>query len=100
MPHVLLEAMACGLPVIASRVEGVAEVLGPLEEHQIVDPQDTTSFVESVVALAQNRDLAISLGQRNQRHVAENFSLDGLCAAYAELYRTPDQCHPKQLGKK
>ena len=100
MPHVLLEAMACGLPVVASRVEGVAEVLGQLVEHQTVDPHDETSFVDSVVMLAKNRDLARSLGHQNRQHVTENFSLDQLCTAYAELYRTPDQCHRKASEKK
>ena len=34
MPNVLLEAMACGRPVVCSAAEGVAEVLGPLAEPQ------------------------------------------------------------------
>ena len=76
--------------VIISGGENISsvEVEGVLYRHPAVGDA-------AVVALADDRNLALSLGQRNRHRVAQHFTLDGLFSAYAELYRTPDQCHPK-----
>ena len=87
MPNVLLEAMAARLPVVATRVEGVAEVLGPNAAEQAVTPGDDSAFVRQVVSLARPADArGAGLGQENYRRVAEHFSLAAMIGAYAALY--------------
>lgn len=87
MPNVLLEAMAAGRPVVATRVEGVPEVLGPLADIQAVAPGDADAFIASVLKLASQPGEAAAWGDRNRQRVAEHFSLDAMVDRYADLYR-------------
>ena len=100
MSNVLLEAMACRRPVVAHRVHGVAEVLGQLADQQTVEPGHPTDFVQQIVSLCSNRELATHLGEANCRRIEQHYTIDRLCAAYAQLYRTTDQCHLNRPGNK
>jgi glycosyltransferase involved in cell wall biosynthesis len=86
MPNVVLEAMAAGLPVVATDVEGVAELLGPNREHQTVTYGDTASFAQKVTRLLGDRDLAKRLGQANRQRAEQHFSIDATVRAYESLW--------------
>lgn len=86
MPNVLLEAMASGRPVLATRTEGVLELLGPLADDQSVDVGDAAAFGSKLVRLVETPAAAIALGQQNRQRVAERFSLDAMVSAYEGLY--------------
>ncbi|MCS7306621.1 MAG: glycosyltransferase [Thermoguttaceae bacterium] len=86
MPNVLLEAMASGLPVVATRVEGVAEVLGPLYEQQTVAYGDTVGLADRLARILADPAWAAYLGQENQRRVRQQFSLDRMVQAYQQLW--------------
>jgi len=73
----IAEAMACGLPVVASRLGGVPEVVGSLGE--LVDPQsDEASYVEAlgraVVGLLDNPARRAELSRQGQEQVRAEFS--------------------------
>jgi len=84
MPNVLLEAMASGRSVVATRVEGVLELLGPDADVQSADLGDESSFVARLLSLA--RSPSSTLGQCNQSRVNDHFSLEKMISAYANLY--------------
>jgi glycosyltransferase involved in cell wall biosynthesis len=86
MPNVLLEAMAAGRPVVATAVEGVAEVLGAAAEEQMSPACDSQLFTDKTVAIINDRNLALRLGSENQRRVCERFSLGAMVTAYERLY--------------
>jgi glycosyltransferase involved in cell wall biosynthesis len=86
MPNVLLEAMACRLPVVAMDVEGVSELLGPNREEQTAPAGNMQVFVEKLVAIASSAELRARLGAENRRRVEASFTLDAMAAAYAALY--------------
>ena len=86
MPNVLLEAMASRRPVVATRVEGVAEVLGPLAESQSVEWGDAAGFAAKVTTLALDSQLAESLGRANADRVERHFTLDAMVQTYESLY--------------
>lgn len=86
MPNVLLEAMAAGLPVVATQTEGVIEVLGPLAEKQSCRFGDLEQFAKLILNIANNRNLAEQLGQQNRRRVAEQFSLDAVVRQYEAFF--------------
>ena len=48
MPNALLEAMASGLPVVATDIEGVAELLADGDRQQVVPAADSEAFVRQV----------------------------------------------------
>ncbi len=88
MPNVLLEAMASGLPVVASDVEGVAEVLGPLAAEQTVPPLDTGALASHIAGILEHRAAAERLGAANRARVEQHYSLDAVIDAYERLYRS------------
>ncbi len=88
MSNVLLEAMACGKPVVATGVEGVAELLGPGSSVQVVAPQCWVEAAGRIVLLCRNPLLAREIGVSNQARVAIHFSLRAMVERYAEAYRT------------
>lgn len=86
MPNVVLEAMASGLPMVATDVEGVREALGPDSAEQIVPLDNPHDFCQKLMAIAGDRKLAARLGERNRARVAAEFSLTGMIAKYEQLY--------------
>ena len=88
MPNVLLEAMACGRPVVCSAAEGVAEVLGPLADSQTAPIGNLQVLVRKTLAIIHNPDLARQLGRQNQQRVRDHFSLDEVVRRYAALFET------------
>ena len=87
MPNVVLEAMALGKPVMASRVEGVVELLGPAAQEQTAAWRDTDVFVEQLVALALDPARCEQLGKLNQARAREHFAAQQMVAGYARLYQ-------------
>ncbi len=88
MPNAVLEAMASSLPVVATKAAGVVELLGPLADRQTVEIGDGDALTNAIVQIADQPALAAELGQANRRRVAEEFSLERMVQAYAQLYRS------------
>jgi len=83
MPLVLLEAMACGLPVIATNVGGVPEIIeGGCGE--IVPPNDATALASAIVAFSR-RNLS-ALGGEIRRIVAQKYSWETNVKRLIEIY--------------
>ena len=80
MPNVVLQAMAAGLPIVSTPVEGVTELLGDAAAEQIAEIDE---FVERLIAVPQ----IPGLGKRNQERAAEHFSMEQTVAAYETLFR-------------
>lgn len=86
MPNALLEAMAAGCPVVASDVEGVAEILGEQSREQLVPPGDAAALSRAIVRMLSNPRHAAELGDRNRRHVVTHFSWDRVTNLYESLW--------------
>jgi starch synthase (maltosyl-transferring) len=86
MPNVVLEAMASRLPVVATRVEGVAELLGPATDEQTVDYGDSQALSEKLVKYVENRESAAELGAKNRGRVVEHFGIERMVRAYEDLW--------------
>lgn len=88
-PNVLLEAMAAGLPCVATRVGGVPEMLADGESGYIVAARKPAAIAQRIGALLADRDLAASLAQAGRARVERDFTrdvrLDRLRALYCGL---------------
>jgi glycosyltransferase involved in cell wall biosynthesis len=85
-PHALLEAMASGLPVIATSVGGVPEIVTDNETGILVPPSDPDAIRDAVLRLMDDDSLA-DLLRRNARALVESAFTDRLAAAaYLSLY--------------
>lgn len=88
MPNVVLEAMAAGLPVVATAAEGVQELLGPAAEGQVVEIDDHRGFCDAVQSIVSNKLLGNGLGKSNQARAEECFSLSSMVRAYENLWES------------
>jgi glycosyltransferase involved in cell wall biosynthesis len=86
MPNVLLEAMASGLPVVATRVEGVDEVLGEFAAEQSVAVEDREGFIGHILSILSSNQKQKELGRGNLKRVQKHFSIERMIDGYLESY--------------
>jgi glycosyltransferase involved in cell wall biosynthesis len=77
MPNAVMEAMAMGLPVVASAVDGTCELIGDGVSGYLLPPGDVDAFAERIRELMEDSDLAHQLGEKAHRDVLERFGMDG-----------------------
>jgi glycosyltransferase involved in cell wall biosynthesis len=91
-PAVLKEAMACGVPVIASNISGVREVVRPEEEGILVPPGDPGALSGAILSLARNPNRCAELASRGRRRSLV-FGVDRMVeqteAVYSDLLSEP-----------
>jgi glycosyltransferase involved in cell wall biosynthesis len=85
MPNAVLEAMASGLPVIATAVGGTPEAVQHGSTGWLVTPGDVQEFVKHAAYVTQNRDAATEMGRRARRRIEEEFSLKVTTQAIEKL---------------
>ena len=86
MPLALLEAMAAGLPAIATGVGGVTEVLEDRKTGLLVPPGDSGALADNIIAVLRNPPLAKELGEAARHMAASRYSLPGMVRAYESVY--------------
>ena len=86
VPAVVFEAMAMGLPVVASALPGNSELLG--EDYDgLVEPRDSVeSYVEELAKLAEDRSYKESHGEELRARAREHFSLELMADGHAAIY--------------
>jgi N-acetyl-alpha-D-glucosaminyl L-malate synthase BshA len=82
-----LEAMSCGVPVIASRVGGVPEVVIDGETGLLAPVGDVSAMAAHVVRLLADAPLRARLGQAARRRAETVFPLEATVSKYEDLYR-------------
>lgn len=83
---VAIEAMACGLPVIAARDTAVGEVVADSSTGLLCRANEPADFVQAARRLATDTKLAERMRDAAYRHVADHFSLDAMIDGYVRLY--------------
>ena len=84
-PNVVLEAMAHGLPVVATAVGGTKEIVDGTRGF-LVQPGDENALVEATAELISDKGLRVRLGAEGRRFVSENHSLENLQKHLYEIY--------------
>jgi glycosyltransferase involved in cell wall biosynthesis len=84
---VFLEAMAAGLPVVATRVSAVPEVVVDGETGLLVPPQDAPSLAAALRRLAEDPALRQRLGRAGRARVRERFGLERMIEETLSVYR-------------
>ena len=85
-PLSLLEAMGIGIPVIATEVGGMPEVIGQNEYGLLVQPASSEGLCNGMITVAKDRDVYKGKALIARGFVRENFSLDKMTSKYIELY--------------
>ena len=99
-PNVLAEAMACGVPCVATDVGDSASIVG--DTGLIVPPGDAQALAAAWVALrCEGRDTRAARGAAARRRVADRYALATMIEAYGALYRElamSDRAHARTLN--
>lgn len=83
---VLLEAMACGLPIVACRERAIPEVVLHRETGLLVEPGNSQVFASAIRELLDNPELCKQMGDFGQRRVVEHFSIPKMVRHTETLY--------------
>jgi glycosyltransferase involved in cell wall biosynthesis len=84
---IALEAMATGLPVIATNVGGIPEIVRDGETGLLVPPDDPDALARAMVRLLSDAELASRLADAGARLVREELSVDKMVERTEALYR-------------
>lgn len=88
LPNVVLEAMASGLPVVATDVGGLPMLVRPRETGMLVPPEDAGALAGAFSTLLDDRALAESCGTRARALLQAELSWERIAARHAELFRS------------
>jgi len=88
LPNILLEAMALGRPVIASKIEGISEVVTDNETALLFNPGNETELSNAILRLISDKDLTQKIGANAKKHVIDNFSIEECVNKTTALYET------------
>lgn len=87
LPLALLEAMACGLAVVATRVPGHVDVVEDGVTGLLVPPRDPQAMAEAAAALLEDEARRRAMGAGGRERVARHFSADRMASELADVYR-------------
>ena len=86
LPTVLIEALAAGKPVVASRVGGVPEIVSDGRSGLLVPPAQPDALARACIQLLQARDLAERMGRAGRETAGQKFDIRRQAARLGELY--------------
>lgn len=85
LPVALMEAVACGCPVVAGDVAGIDDLLGDMKSQICVDARDKTALIAKVVSSLESPEFARECAVRVRTFAAERVSWDCIVAGYAKV---------------
>lgn len=92
LSNAVLESMAAGIPVVATRVGGTPEIIEDGVTGLLVPPRDSSALADAICRLLRDRDLAVRVGHAGHRRIIEHFSL-------ARMVRETERLYTDQLAQ-
>ncbi|MBK1713941.1 glycosyltransferase [Rubrivivax gelatinosus] len=83
----LLQAAACGLPIVAGRAGGIPEIVLPGVNGELIEPGDHAALAQHLVALLADAGLRARYGATGREHVVSRFSVAAMVRGNLAVYR-------------
>ena len=87
MPNTVLEAMACGLPCIATRVSGSEDIIQHGVNGLLVEPGDYQGMAKALLQLLCDQALARQYGQAARVSIEQHYTIERITDSYVALYQ-------------
>ena len=84
---VFLEAMAASLPIVATDVSAIPEIVQQNETGLLVPVDDAPALANAMTALLVNRERARTMGEAGRKRLVQHFSVDAMVRQTADIYR-------------
>ena len=88
MSNVILEAMACGLPIIATNVGGNPELVENGKTGLLIPPENVDALYNSLTKLLLNKKIRKAMGKSGRKNVKDHFTWDKIAEEYLRLYES------------
>jgi glycosyltransferase involved in cell wall biosynthesis len=88
MPVALLEAMGSGLPVVATRIGGLPEVIAGPSYGILVPPESPGDLAAAILQLVRNPGLCASMGQAARQRIKEIYTIESMCLRYESVMKS------------
>lgn len=85
-PFSVLEAMACGVPIVSSNIVGLSEMMKHNKHGLLCKPGDINTYVSNICKLLDNREEANRLGVNARKRAVDTFSIKTMTMHYENLY--------------
>lgn len=88
LPYSILEAMAARLPVIATRVGGIPDLIVEGSTGRLIPPRDPAALAQALAELAADPARALAFGEAGFERASQTFSLERMLGRYDALFRS------------
>lgn len=85
-PYTILEAMACGIPVVASNVGGIPEIITNGYDGILVNPGSPEALADAIIDLLQDKKLYNQISKREKETITKKFSWETNMPKYLKAY--------------
>jgi glycosyltransferase involved in cell wall biosynthesis len=99
LPNVILEAMAAGLPVVATRVGGTPEIIEDGATGLLVPPEDPCALAEAIQRLLRDRSMAARVGRTARERIRTSFSFERVAREIETVYESERHGMPTAVVK-
>jgi glycosyltransferase involved in cell wall biosynthesis len=87
LPGVILEALSCGTPVIASAVGGIPEVVLNDQNGYVIEGFNEEEYLSKIKKVLNDKDLRINMGKNAQKLIQEEFLMPKIAKRFEEIYK-------------
>lgn len=99
-PITIIEAMACGLPVIASDVGGVSEIIAQGKDGMLIEPGNPDQLADSILLLLKDDWLRNNLAKEARAKAEERFSSEKMAESTIAYYNKVLEMNKNSMGKR
>ncbi|EMI16421.1 glycosyl transferase, group 1 family protein [Rhodopirellula maiorica SM1] len=89
IPVVLMEAMACGLPVVASRISGIPELVNSDDVGRLCEPKNAEQIAAAIKLFAEDEELRKRVGANARQRIIDDFAIEGNAKQLISLFQSP-----------